>query len=29
MLEEMNALNDNETWEMAKLPKGKKTVGSK
>ena len=29
MLEEINALNDNETWEMVKLPERKKTVGSK
>ena len=28
VLEVMKALNDNETWDMVKLPKGKKTVGS-
>jgi hypothetical protein len=29
MIEEMNALEKNETWELAVLPNGKKTVGCK
>ncbi|KAH0705722.1 hypothetical protein KY285_010259 [Solanum tuberosum] len=29
ILEEMNALDRNETWEMVELPRGKKTVGCK
>ena len=29
MVEEMNALKKNCTWELAELPRGKKTVGCK
>ncbi|MCE3050453.1 hypothetical protein HAX54_047241 [Datura stramonium] len=29
MIEEMSALEKNETWEIVDLPPGKKTVGSK
>ena len=29
VLEEMNALKKNETWELVELPEGKKTVGCK
>ena len=29
MLEEMESLQKNKTWELAKLPKGKKAIGCK
>jgi len=29
MIEEMNALQTNNTWELVQLPKGKSTVGSR
>ena len=29
MDEEMAALDDNETWDLVKLPKGKKSIGCK
>ena len=29
MLEEMNFLHKNDTWELSEWPKGKKAIGSK
>ena len=29
MVEEMKALQKNDTWELVELPKGKKTIGCK